>query len=398
MHEMGDPEWASWEIFAHRGLRGENWDVLEPRLAEWMATRSCDELMDLALRERLPFAFALAPPGVEELEEELSGSADVRDWLYRSTPSPQSAPPAPPSPGARAADLARPLEGVTVLDLSTVWATPLSTAQLAHFGARVIKVESQYRLDHTRSRIGELSLPDAHLPEWDRKGSFRETNQGKESATVNLGTAEGQRLLLDLAGQADVIVSNFTPGVAERLGLSAEALWEANPGSDHRAALRLPPGQPPLAPRRLRVRDAARLRLRLPGRGRAVDRPQHRLPRPAGGLRPRLRDGGRAPETRAQRTRRAHRGRPVRPLGGDAPLPRTQPTRRPRALRGRSTRPAASSWPRQRSASACPVGTRSGSRSSASRARRSRVSRASSVRTARLPGSRRASWRGGSGR
>lgn len=227
MHEMDDPEWASWEIFAHRGLRGENWDVLEPRLAPWFATRSCDDLMDLALRERLPFAFALAPPGVEELEEELSGSSDVRDWLYRSTPSPASA---PPSRGPGAADLARPLEGVTVLDLSTVWATPLSTAQLAHLGARVIKVESQNRLDHTRSRIGELSLPDADLPEWDRKGSFRETNQGKESATVNLGTAEGQRLFRELAARADIVVSNFTPGVAERLGLSAEALWEANPG------------------------------------------------------------------------------------------------------------------------------------------------------------------------
>ena len=75
MREMGDPEWASWEIFAHRGLRGENWDVLEPRLAPWFATRSCDELMDLALRERLPFAFALAPPGVEEYR----GGA-VRQW------------------------------------------------------------------------------------------------------------------------------------------------------------------------------------------------------------------------------------------------------------------------------------------------------------------------------
>ena len=227
MREMGDPEWASWEIFAHRGLRGENWDVLEPRLAPWFATRSCDELMDLALRERLPFAFALAPPGVEEYEEELSGSSDVRDWLYRSTPSPASH---PPSQDSRATDLARPLEGVTVLDLSTVWATPLSTAQLAHLGARVIKVESQHRLDHTRSRIGELSLPDSDLPEWDRKGSFRETNQGKESATVNLGTGEGQRLFRELAAQADIVVSNFTPGVAERLGLSAEALWEANPG------------------------------------------------------------------------------------------------------------------------------------------------------------------------
>ena len=227
MTEMGDPEWASWEIFAHRGLRGENWDVLEPRLAEWIAGRTCDELMDLALRERLPFAFALAPPGVEELEEELSGSADVRDWLYRLTPSPL---PAPPSRGASAPDLARPLEGVTVLDLSTVWATPVSTAQLAHLGARVIKVESRAHLDHTRARIGELSLPDAHLPEWDRKGAFRETNQGKESVTVNLTTAEGRRLFLDLARNADIVVSNFTPGVAERLGLSAEALWEANPG------------------------------------------------------------------------------------------------------------------------------------------------------------------------
>ena len=117
-----------------------------------------------------------------------------------------------------------------MLDLSTVWATPLSTAQLAHLGARVIKVESRAHLDHTRARIGELSLPDAHLPEWDRKGAFRETNQGKESATVNLTTAEGRRLFLDLARNADIVVSNFTPGVAERLGLSAEALWEANPG------------------------------------------------------------------------------------------------------------------------------------------------------------------------
>ncbi len=227
MTEMGDPEWASWEIFAHRGLRGKNWDVLEPLLAEWIAGRTCDELMDLALRERLPFAFALAPPGVEELEEELSGSADVRDWLYRLTPSPTSA---PPSQAASPTDLTRPLEGVTVLDLSTVWATPVSTAQLAHLGAHVIKVESRAHLDHTRARIGELSVPDAHLPEWDRKGAFRETNQGKESATVNLTTAEGRRLFLELARNADVVVSNFTPGVAERLGLSAEALWEANPG------------------------------------------------------------------------------------------------------------------------------------------------------------------------
>ena len=221
---MGDPEWASWEIFGDRRLRGDNWDVLEPLLGEWIVRHTRDELMQIALDSRLPFALALAPPEVQELEQELAGSAAVRDWLYRLTPGPAA------EPRPRSADLARPLEGLVVLDLSTVWATPLSTAQLAHLGARVIKVETRGRLDHSRVRLGELSAVDAGLPDWDRKGSFRETNQGKESVTLNLGVEEGQRLFLELAKHADAVVSNFTPGVAERLGLSAAALWAANPG------------------------------------------------------------------------------------------------------------------------------------------------------------------------
>ena len=221
---MGDPEWASWEIFGNRRLRGEHWDALEPLLGEWVASHTRDELMQIALDARLPFALVLAPPEAQELEEELAGSVDVRDWLYRLTPGPAA------EPRARSADLARPLEGIVVLDLSTVWATPLSTAQLAHLGACVIKVETRGRLDHSRARLGELSEVDAGLPEWDRKGSFREPNQGKESVALNLGVQEGQRLFLELAKHADAVVSNFTPGVAERLGLSAETLWAANPG------------------------------------------------------------------------------------------------------------------------------------------------------------------------
>ena len=229
---MGEPEWARWEIFGDRGLRAQNWDVLEPRLGEWAAGRTRGELMAIALESRLPFAPALAPDEAGELAEELAGSADVRDWLYRTTPGP-AAPP-PPRADGRGGDplrtLRRPLAGVTVLDLSTVWATPLCAAQLAHLGARVIKVETRARLDHSRARLGELSAVDAHLPDHDRKGSFRETNQGKESVALNLATDEGRRLLLGLARRADAVLSNFTPGVEERLGLSAAALWEANPG------------------------------------------------------------------------------------------------------------------------------------------------------------------------
>ena len=223
---MGDPDWASWEICGSRTSRAENWDILQPRLAEWVAALTRDEVMQIALDSRLPFALALDPYEVQELEQELAASPRVADWLYRFTPGPAVA----EAPARPRAPLQRPLDGVVALDLSTVWATPLSAAQLAHLGARVIKVEARGRLAHSRARIGELSEVDADLPDWDRKGSFRETNQGKESVTVNLGVDEGQRLFIDLARHADLVVSNFTPGVAERLGLLTEALWAANPG------------------------------------------------------------------------------------------------------------------------------------------------------------------------
>ena len=390
MTEMGDPEWASWEIFAHRGLRGENWDVLEPLLAEWIAGRTCDELMDLALAERLPFASAFTPPEVEVVEEELSGSADVRDWLYRLTPSPL---PAPPSQAAGPADLSRPLEGVTVLDLSTVWATPLSTAQLAHLGARVIKVESRARLDHTRARIGELSLPDADLPEWDRKGSFRETNQGKESATVNLTTEEGRRLFLELARNADVVVSNFTPGVAERLGLSAEALWEANPG---------------LIIGRLSAYHPDSHLSRLVGFGYAmllacgfghqgegepwIDR-SIAYPDPQAGFVLAF-----AMIDALQRRERSGRGALIEVdlFGPSAALHRYLGSNYPPREGTRQLDPlAVSSCPCPRSANASPVSTTSGSPSPANRPRRLSASRTSSARTVRGRARRLASWRGG---
>ena len=93
MTEMGDPEWASWEIFAHRGLRGENWDVLEPLLAEWIAGRTCDELMDLALRRAA--ALRLRPRTARasrSWRRSFPAAPTCSDWLYRLTPSPAARP------------------------------------------------------------------------------------------------------------------------------------------------------------------------------------------------------------------------------------------------------------------------------------------------------------------
>lgn len=104
----------------------------------------------------------------------------------------------PPSSG-------RPLEGVTILEVATIIATPLATTMLADLGARVIKVEAlegdPYR--HLLPR-GILAV---------------KTNAGKQSICLDLKTEEGRRLLNELAARADVLVHNFRPGVPERLGL-----------------------------------------------------------------------------------------------------------------------------------------------------------------------------------
>jgi crotonobetainyl-CoA:carnitine CoA-transferase CaiB-like acyl-CoA transferase len=103
------------------------------------------------------------------------------------------------------ADPAPPLEGVTVLDFSTIIATPLGGSTLADLGARVIKVE-QIGGDPWR---------------WMGNGSLGalKTNAGKESICLDLKSDEGQRIIGRLIEETDVILHNFRPGVPERLGM-----------------------------------------------------------------------------------------------------------------------------------------------------------------------------------
>lgn len=118
----------------------------------------------------------------------------------------------------------KPLKGITVLDLTNVLAGPFCGHQLAHLGAEVIKVEMPGRGDLAR-QLGA----DTELNKKLMGISFMAQNAGKKSVTLDMKAEKGKALFRRLAGEADVVVENFRPGVMDRLGLGFEALKEDNP-------------------------------------------------------------------------------------------------------------------------------------------------------------------------
>ncbi|MBY4275571.1 CoA transferase [Rhodococcus fascians] len=114
-----------------------------------------------------------------------------------------------------------PLEGVKVLDISTILAGPLVAQILGDFGAEVIKIEHPTKPDGMR---GHGLDKDGH-PLW-----WTMISRNKRTMTLNLGNERGAEIFRRLAAEADVVVENFRPGTLERWGLGYDVLSEVNPG------------------------------------------------------------------------------------------------------------------------------------------------------------------------
>ena len=114
-----------------------------------------------------------------------------------------------------------PLRNVKILDLSRVLSGPFATQQLVDLGANVIKLEHPANGDDTR-RFGPPFIQGEST-------YFMSINRGKKSIAIDLKRPEGQALALRLAAKCDVVIENFRPGTAERLGLGVEALRRVNP-------------------------------------------------------------------------------------------------------------------------------------------------------------------------
>ena len=121
--------------------------------------------------------------------------------------------------------MTRPLDGVRVADFSWFGAGPIAGRTLADFGAEVIRVESEARVDGLR--LGQPQKPG--MSGYNVCAYFNNFNAGKASLLLNMGAEGAREIALRLIERSDVFLSNLTPRVIERWGLTYEELREANP-------------------------------------------------------------------------------------------------------------------------------------------------------------------------
>ena len=113
----------------------------------------------------------------------------------------------------------KPLEGITILEFSTMITAALASMMLAEQGARVIKVEPHDAGDPMRyigARKGDIS------------SLFAGCNRGKESLAIDLKSEAGQSAIRALIPQVDVVIHNFRPGTMETLNLGFDTLKDIN--------------------------------------------------------------------------------------------------------------------------------------------------------------------------
>jgi crotonobetainyl-CoA:carnitine CoA-transferase CaiB-like acyl-CoA transferase len=119
------------------------------------------------------------------------------------------------------ADVPGPLAGIRVLDLTRALSGPFATMILGDLGADVIKVEDVWFGDDTRRWGPPFQGDDAAY--------FLSINRNKRGLSVNLKTPEGRQIVQRLAAGSDIVMENFRPGTATRLGLGYPELSRENP-------------------------------------------------------------------------------------------------------------------------------------------------------------------------
>ncbi len=123
----------------------------------------------------------------------------------------------------KSSSVARPLDGLQVVDFGQFLAGPVASLKLLDMGARVIKVENPDGGDLCRSHY----VSDARIG--TDSTLFHAINRGKESIALDLKSNEDLSIAHALVAKADIVIQNFRPGVIERLGLGYGAVRQMKP-------------------------------------------------------------------------------------------------------------------------------------------------------------------------
>jgi hypothetical protein len=227
-HDLGAGRgWLALEL----GAPGER-DRFGTFLAGVSAETSAAEVARAAQEWRLAVGDyrprAAPPPGLPEL-------GPVR--LVGAGRGPGTPVPAP------ARSVGPPLAGVSVCDLTAMWAGPLCTWLLGRLGATVWKVEPDVRPDGMRALDGRGVHPDGRstAPGTD-SGLFQALNSDKRRVPLDLRDPADRRRFDELVGRSDLVVDSFSPRVMPNLGLTRDVLTAGDPSRLTLSVPAFPPG------------------------------------------------------------------------------------------------------------------------------------------------------------
>ncbi len=271
------------EAFARHDafVRPETKEILDAALYPWLFAHPRSELTAMAQRAGWPFAHVNSVPEVLEVDhlhqrgfwwetEGPSGRIRLAGAPYRHAEGgwqlhwpgpppggrgsePQQSVPATPAVAKPAGT--PPLDGVRVLDMTTVWSGPYVTLLLADVGAEVIRIENPSvfppttkgylpRPDFSRIQLGTLTALYGPAVEgrpdrpYNRHALNNSLARNKLSCTLDPRRPEARELFMDLVERSDVFVENLKPSTLHRLGITENQLLDRNPAM---IVLRLPP-------------------------------------------------------------------------------------------------------------------------------------------------------------
>ena len=166
-----------------------------------------------------PYRFSATPTSARRAAPKLGEhNQEVFSQLADSEPRTSPNPP-------RTANRGLPLDGIRVADFGWMIAGPATSRILADFGAEVIKIESQARLDNIRA----IGIQPPGPGKIDTNAVFNDVNTSKRSVTLNMNHPRAIELVKEIVRQSDFVTNNFTPERMARWGLGYDEIRRVKP-------------------------------------------------------------------------------------------------------------------------------------------------------------------------